>query len=62
MCRYGEGLKTRPLTELEKQQRDARDLELINQHAEELNRDALDGLEDQAPALGRRAGRVANPG
>ena len=30
-------------------QRDARDLELINRNAEQLNRDALDGLEDQAP-------------
>jgi len=30
-------------------QRDARDLELINRNAEQLNRDAVDGLEDQAP-------------
>jgi metal-responsive CopG/Arc/MetJ family transcriptional regulator len=30
-------------------QRDARDIELINRHAEKLNRDAEDGLEDQAP-------------
>ncbi len=30
-------------------QRDARDIQLINQHAEKLNRDAEDGLEDQAP-------------
>jgi metal-responsive CopG/Arc/MetJ family transcriptional regulator len=30
-------------------QRDARDIELINRHAERLNRDAEDGLEDQAP-------------
>ena len=30
-------------------QRDARDLELINRNAEQLNRDALDGLGDQAP-------------
>jgi len=30
-------------------QRDARDLELINRHAKRLNRDAEDGLEDQAP-------------
>lgn len=30
-------------------QRDARDVELINRHAEKLNRDAEDGLEDQFP-------------
>jgi metal-responsive CopG/Arc/MetJ family transcriptional regulator len=30
-------------------QRDARDVEIINRHAEKLNRDAEDGLEDQAP-------------
>ena len=30
-------------------QRDARDIELIRRHAEKLNRDAEDGLEDQAP-------------
>ena len=30
-------------------QRDARDIELISRHAEKLNRDAEDGLEDQAP-------------
>jgi len=30
-------------------QRDARDIELINRHAATLNRDAEDGLEDQAP-------------
>ena len=30
-------------------QRDARDLELINRNAEQLNRGALDGLGDQAP-------------
>ena len=29
--------------------RDARDIELINRHAAKLNRDAEDGLEDQAP-------------
>lgn len=28
--------------------RDARDIELINRHAEKLNRHAEDGLEDQA--------------
>jgi metal-responsive CopG/Arc/MetJ family transcriptional regulator len=30
-------------------QRDARDIELISRHAAQLNRDAEDGLEDQAP-------------
>ena len=30
-------------------QRDARDIELINRNAEKLNRDAEDGLQDQAP-------------
>jgi metal-responsive CopG/Arc/MetJ family transcriptional regulator len=30
-------------------QRDARDLEIINRNAEQLNRDAEDGLEYQAP-------------
>ena len=29
-------------------QRDARDVEIINRNAERLNRDAEDGLEDQA--------------
>jgi metal-responsive CopG/Arc/MetJ family transcriptional regulator len=30
-------------------QRDARDMEIINRNAQQLNRDALDGLEYQAP-------------
>lgn len=30
-------------------QREARDLEIINRNAEQLNRDALDSLEYQAP-------------
>ena len=30
-------------------QRDARDIELINRNAKRLNRDAEDGLDDQAP-------------
>ncbi len=30
-------------------QRDARDVEIINRNSERLNRDAEDGLEDQAP-------------
>ena len=33
----------------ERAQRDARDIELINRNANELNADALDALEDQAP-------------
>jgi metal-responsive CopG/Arc/MetJ family transcriptional regulator len=30
-------------------QREARDVAIINRHAEQLNRDAMDGLDDQAP-------------
>ncbi len=30
-------------------QRNARDVAIINRNAEKLNRDALDGLDDQAP-------------
>jgi metal-responsive CopG/Arc/MetJ family transcriptional regulator len=30
-------------------QRDERDIEIINRHAARLNRDAEDGLDDQAP-------------
>lgn len=30
-------------------QRDARNIELINRYVDELNADALDGIEDQAP-------------
>ncbi len=37
------------LREQKKARRDARDLELINRHADDLNRDALDTLEYQAP-------------
>ncbi|HME36603.1 MAG TPA: hypothetical protein VKF84_15305 [Candidatus Sulfotelmatobacter sp.] len=37
------------LQQRKRAQRDARDIELINRHAAELNRDAEDGLEDQAP-------------
>ncbi len=32
-----------------REQRDARDMAIINRNAEQLNRDALDGLEYQAP-------------
>jgi len=37
------------LREQERAERDARDLEIINRNAEELNREALDILEYQAP-------------
>lgn len=37
------------LKERARAQRDARDLAIINRNAEQLNRDALDGLEYQAP-------------
>ena len=37
------------LRKRERQKRDARDIELINRNAARLNRDALDGLQDQAP-------------
>lgn len=37
------------LRERTRAQRDARDVEIINRNAERLNRDAEDGLEDQAP-------------
>lgn len=48
-------------TDEERAQRDARDLEILNRYADELNRDALDGLEFQAEvdldALKRRGGK-----
>jgi metal-responsive CopG/Arc/MetJ family transcriptional regulator len=37
------------LRERKKAERDARDLELINRHADELNRDAMEALQYQAP-------------
>jgi metal-responsive CopG/Arc/MetJ family transcriptional regulator len=37
------------LKERKRAQRDARDLAIINRNAEQLNRDAVDGLEGQAP-------------
>jgi metal-responsive CopG/Arc/MetJ family transcriptional regulator len=40
------------LRERVKAVRDARDVEIINRHAKRLNRDAEDGLEDQAPEEG----------
>ena len=44
-----EAVLSKYLRERKKAQREARDLELINRHADELNRDALDGLEYQPP-------------
>jgi metal-responsive CopG/Arc/MetJ family transcriptional regulator len=38
------------LRDRDRSRRDARDIEIINRHAEKLNRDAQDGLDDQAPA------------
>lgn len=43
-----EAVLSRYLQERIRAQRDARDLELINRNAEQLNRDATDGLELQA--------------
>lgn len=37
------------LKEQVKAERSARDLAILNKYAKELNEDALDGLEDQAP-------------
>ena len=37
------------LRERMKEERRARDLAILNRYADELNRDAEDGLEDQAP-------------
>jgi metal-responsive CopG/Arc/MetJ family transcriptional regulator len=37
------------LLQKKRAQRDARDLAIINRNAEQLNKDALDGLEYQAP-------------
>jgi hypothetical protein len=37
------------LKERARARREARDLAIINRNAEQLNRDALDGLEYQAP-------------
>jgi metal-responsive CopG/Arc/MetJ family transcriptional regulator len=39
----------RYLTQHARTQRDRRDLEILNQNAESLNRDAEEGLEHQAP-------------
>lgn len=37
------------IREQKKSERRARDLAILNRYAEEMNRDAEDGLEDQAP-------------
>jgi metal-responsive CopG/Arc/MetJ family transcriptional regulator len=44
-----EGVLAQYFRQRTRAQRDARDVELINQHAESLNRDAEDALEFQAP-------------
>jgi len=44
-----ESVLARYLRDRIRAQRDARDLEIINRNAERLNRDAVDGLEYQAP-------------
>jgi len=44
-----EGVLQQYLRQRERAQRDARDIEIINRNAEQLNRDALDALEYQAP-------------
>jgi len=43
-----ESVLLRYLQERSRAQRDARDLELINRNAEQLNRDAVEGLDLQA--------------
>jgi metal-responsive CopG/Arc/MetJ family transcriptional regulator len=44
-----EAILLRYLKERSRARREARDLAIINRNAEQLNRDALDALEDQAP-------------
>jgi metal-responsive CopG/Arc/MetJ family transcriptional regulator len=44
-----EGVLLEYLQDRSRAQRDARDIALINRHAERLNRDAEDGLKSQAP-------------
>ncbi len=44
-----EGILLQYLRDRARAQRDARDIELINRHAEKLNRDAEEGLEYQSP-------------
>ena len=44
-----EAVLTQYLRQRARAQRDARDIEIINRHAARLNREAEDGLEDQAP-------------
>ena len=40
-------------------ERDASDLEILNRYSDELNKDALDGLEDQADIFPQPARKVA---
>jgi metal-responsive CopG/Arc/MetJ family transcriptional regulator len=44
-----EGVLQQYLRQRARAQRDARDVEIINRNAARLNRDAEDGLDDQAP-------------
>jgi metal-responsive CopG/Arc/MetJ family transcriptional regulator len=46
---YIEAVMREHLRQKARQQRDARDLAIINRNAEQLNRNAMDGLDDQAP-------------
>jgi metal-responsive CopG/Arc/MetJ family transcriptional regulator len=46
---YVEAVLREHLRQRARARRDARDLEIINRNAERLNREALDGLEYQAP-------------
>lgn len=44
-----EDILRRHIRERAKEERRTRDLAILNRYADELNRDAEDGLEDQAP-------------
>lgn len=44
-----ENVLTQYLRERSRAQRDAREVAIINRNVERLNRDALDGLDEQAP-------------
>jgi len=46
-----EGVLTQYLQERARAERDARDLAIINRNASQLNRDASDGVEHQAPLV-----------
>jgi len=46
---YIESVMREHLRQKARRQRDARDVAIINRNAAQLNRDAVDGLDDQAP-------------